>query len=524
MIDRDLIYTLGILAIVLVVAIGGAPLSAGSSTGPVDGDAHAILDIEQPTYIDTSVDIDRGENRTTYHVSGPEQRILLEGYDIDDVVEYGILEGSGDLSLDHDRQEYILDAQDEAGTRILYFDVEETVEIEDGNETIEETVIERHVAAVQIDRVSWQHLEGDQASDLRSDAENWSVVASQAERLAPGEDPEETISRSFTLYEFWDSPGQTFFADMQAAIIILTSRPGGLALLGLILGSVLIGTYGSLKTASKRERQFAEVEDLDEARRDAALQNARRVLSEVDWNAIFPEHHARSLRDLLGDDVWLGFKRYMLLRSPTSVKGTVLQAMGAAGYTAEIRRDEYGDPVDIVVKPPDSVQTDPSEGWERLELGGLDYDDPEDRLLIDLVPGSSLDLDVFASDAISLDDVRFPITNRDVDEEDLVDELDPRFPGDFEDEKQLAEVLEAMIGYVVAHDHTDESGVSRREMDILSFMAELDSLLCDSADFPVWHVERRILLYVAENMDPGEELQDRIDEMSRDGLDGAGVT
>lgn len=127
---------------------------------------------------------------------------------------------------------------------------------------------------------------------------------------------------------------------------------------------------------------------------------------------------------------------------------------------------------------------------------------------------------MFTRDGIALEDVRFPITNRNVDDADLIDEVQPRFPGDFEDEQQFAEVLEEILRYVVTHDHTDKLGNSRREMDILSFMAELDALLCDRADFPVWHIERRILLHIADNLDPGEELQDRINEIEVDGLGG----
>lgn len=529
-----------VLVVLMLASSMMTPMVAGSA--PEHGDEHAILDIAQPDYIDDSVNVERSDNRTMYEVQGPTQRIILDDKDHDDVIAYGILEGSGSLTEDAARDEYILEADGEAGTRVVYFDIEQTVEeeivdeeaSEEQNETVYETVEEietvRHVATVRISAIDWEHLDSDRASDIRSDAANWSAVHSEAQRLDPDRDVDEIISSSFTLYQFWDSPAATFLADAQAAVIILTSRPGGLAILGLLIGVMLAGSYGALKSASRRERQFEEIEDLDETRREAYLQNARSVLSEADWGAIFPDHIARSMRDLLGDDVWLGFKRYMLMRSPTAVKGTVLQAMGAVGYTAEVQRDEGDHPIAVRIRDPDRNIVDepisdggsmlPDRPWSDIDLMTLDYDDHDDRAIIDTVRGGQLDLDVFTDNVIDLEEVRFPITHRDVDEQDLIDEIDPHFPGDFEDEQQLAEVLEEMIRYVVTHDHTDERGISRREMDLLAFMAELDALLCDRADFPVWHIERRILLYIADNIDPGEELQDRLDDIGEDGLGG----
>ena len=522
---RGLVF--GIAVIILIATFGGFGSGiALADNGPVSGDEHAQLSIEQPLFVEDAVDIERTSNRTIYQVSGPEQRIILEGEEFENIVDFGILEGTGEFTADSQRQQFHLDATGEAGTRVIFFDVERSFEteqtVERDNETVTEIVSEtdeiRYVATIEIDRVQWDHLEGEQFVDLRTDADNWSEVSAEADRLS--DDPvEETISRSFTLYRFWDSPAATFLADAQAAVIILTSRPGGIAILGVLLGTMLAGSYGALKTAARYEREFEEVEDLDESRREVALQNARQVLSEADWGAMFPEHHARALRDLLGDDVWLGFKRYMLLRSPRSVKGTILQAMGVVGYTALVKRNEERVPVEVVITEPKGRDSDLGEAWESFDLDAIDYEKQEHRDIIDLIPGSSLDLDVFTNADIALTDVRFPITNRDVDEKDLIDELDPRFPGDFEDEKQLAEALERMIEFVVSHDHTDSIGRSRREMDLLAFMNELDQLLCDRADFPVWHVERRILLFIAENIDPGEGLQDRIDELAEDGID-----
>lgn len=517
-----------VLCAIALLVLSGMGFAAAS--GLEHGDERATLHIEQPDYIEEDVSVERADNRTIYEVRGPIQRILIEDEDHDDVTDFGILEGSGSLAYDSARDEYVLDAGDEAGTRVVFFDVEREVTREEGNETVTEIETVRQSASLRVSEVNWEHVGADEFSQTQQDAENWSAVASEASRLDPTQPVDETISESFTLFRFWASPLASFFADAQAAVIILTSRPGGLAILGSLIAIMLAMAYGGLRAATRRERQFAEIEDLDETRRDAYLQNARQVLSEADWHAIFPEHHARALRDLLGEDVWLGFKRYMVIRSPTAVKGTLLQAMGVAGFTAEVRRDDKGVPIETRIAEPDDGSglrpaVDgglplPEEGWERVDLGTLDYDEPDDRAIIDGTPADQLEPDVFERHEIGFEDVRFPVTNRNVEDADLIDELDPRLPGDFDDEEQFAEVLERMLHYVVTHGHTDSEGNSRREMDILSFMAELDSLLCDRADFPVWHVERRILLYIADNLDPGEELQDRIEEMEADGIEG----
>ncbi|MFC6720910.1 hypothetical protein ACFQHN_25735 [Natrialbaceae archaeon GCM10025896] len=74
------------------------------------------------------------------------------------------------------------------------------------------------------------------------------------------------------------------------------------------------------------------------------------------------------------------------------------------------------------------------------------------------------------------------------------------------------------------HPYTDEEGNVRREMDLLSFLMEMDSILHDEADFPTAYDYQRELFYVAERMDKGERLGERVDTAELDGVGGTSIS
>ena len=520
------------IAIVFALLLVGSLFAPLAIADELDhGDERGDLDIRQPTYVDSSVDREETTNSTVYHVEGATQEIRLESVNHDDVEAFGVLEGSGSITYEETGDVYVFDAEEEAGTRVLYWDVVETVEEEietsdpDTNGTTtetresEETV--RYVATLSVDSVEWVHRTADQDEELRNDAGNWSSVESTATRVNPDQPPEETIEEAFRDHEFLNDPFASFTQDARGTVMMAT-RPGGLAVFGLVLGlaSVVVGI--SLVKLHRKERQLEEIGDVDEAREEAYLEMAEEILAERDWSDFLPEHLARHCRNYLGRNCYLGFKRYILLRSPSHTKGLLLQLMGQVGYVgrARLEDDEIVEASVEYRSDRDDVATDGGEEALAVDLERLDVDSERDRSFVELVSGDELDVDVlYQAEDLDLDAVEWPIDEREASDSEILEALNPDFPDDFEDEEQLADALSGLMNLVANHDFTTEEGRPRRDRDMLSFLGELDAVLADEVDFPLAHVQRRMLILAAQRMDKGEEVRQQVDRLSEEGLE-----
>lgn len=515
------------VALVLAVLLLGStlvPVAFAQGDGLEYGGERADLDIRQPSYVDSPVERSTTSNRTTYEVSGPQMQIRLESVDHDNVTASGVLDGSGSLEYDEEVDAWVFDAEEESGTRVVYFDVKETytVEVSSGNNTTTETRSEtvRHAATLSVEATNWNHRPAEVDEQLKKDAANWSSVAGTARRLSDSDDVEATIEQAFEYYEFMTNPFASFGADARGTIMMAT-RPGGLAVFGGILGLAAVILGGSLVRLHKRERQLSEAGDVDAARDDAYLDMAEEILQQRDWEDFLPEHLARHCRNYLGRNAYLGYKRYLLLRSPTHTKGLLLQLMGQVGYVGRARLED-GEVVEAhVVRDPDVDEDVAADGGAAtVDLERLDAESEEDRRFVDLVPGGDLDVDVLhRPDELDLDAVEWPIDEREASDSEVLEAINPQFPDDYEDEEQLADTLGGLMKLVSTHDFTDEEGRPRRSRDLLSFLSELDSVLTDEVDFPLAHVQRRMLFLAADRMDEEEELRDHVDRLGEEGLE-----
>lgn len=481
----------------------------------------ADLLIEQPSYIDSSVEIEQTKDTVVYRVRGGEHNIRLQNADHADVVSAGIEDGSGSLVYNAQSDAYEFDTEGKEGSTTLFWEVEqtETREVQEGNETVmrNETITVRYTAVIQAKDVDWAHRPVEADKELQTKANNWESVKQEAESLAPNQDTEEVISSAFTYFRFFDSPFSTFVADMRATLTLMFLRPGGWVITGIFLGVSLIGLAYGARYRNRTQKQFEDLADLQVEKDEAYLQKVRRiVLQQNDWNQFLPDDLSRSMRDFFGRNVWQGYKQYLQIRSPIHIKGVVLQMMAQIGYTGRVERDDAGDIVDAHVV--DDTRADGGTTGDRVDLARLDPDDAKDREFIAATPGNSLNEDVFNAD-IDMQAVDFGIGHREIDDSDLLDEINPDVPGDFEDEEQLAMILAELIQFVTEHQHTDELGRPNRNMDIVSFLAEMDSVLADEADFALGQIQKRLLLKAAEEMDPGDDLQDTVDRVQTEGVD-----
>lgn len=505
---KEVLFVAVIVSLAFVtMTILGATLAAAEE--PAD------LTIIQPEYVDGSVDVDRSGEHDIYRVQGARHLITLNNADHADVTGYGVSDGSGSLSYNNDADQYVYEPNGN-GTATLYWTVR--VEEEDGNTTT--TTTERYEAVIQTEKTEWVHRTQEQDSELQHAASRYREIKNEVHHHFPDRDTDEVISSSLTKEIFFAAPFSTFFNDMRGVLLMMALRPGGWVIAAFFIGIAALGVASGARYKNRTQKQFRDVGDIEVEKTEAYLKKAQKILSETDYNEFLPDDAARAMRDLLGRNPWIGFKTYLLMRSPTHVKGTVLQMMAQIGYVGRVQHRADGSIKDAWVEKTgdsDGVETDGGAEVETIELSELRPENDAHVEFINELDGDALDFDVFQA-VIDPDDVAFPISNRDADDAELLKALNPHFPGDFEDEEHLTRALGELISYVVNHEHTDDWGRSNREMDILAFLAEMDAVLADEADFPVGHVQRRMLVYIADNLDKEAEMTETVDRLEEDGV------
>lgn len=485
-------------------------LVAGLAIQPVAAAQPADLHIEQPDYVESDVVVTQDSDGTPiYEVSGESLLIRVGSVDHANISAIDVRDGPGTISYDESLDLYRFETDGQAGSSelLIQADVDgERVEFE---------------AVIQVEQAAYRTETAESYADLREEANLWQDVEREAQQVNPDEDPEDVVSTGLTLARFFDSPFSTLFADIQGTLVMLFFRPGGWVVLGVLLAMTFIGVASGSRYRNRTQKQLADFGDIQIEKDEAFLEKARRILQQTDYNQVFPDDAARTMRQLFGRNPWIGFKQYMLLRSPRSVKGNVLQMMGEIDYKGYYELDDDGTVTRAFVsrEQPDDAVTDGGEVTE-LALSSLDYENERHREFIDSIPPSQLDDTVFTAEAddIDLDNVNMPISNRDVDDADLLEHLNPEFPADFEHEESMATHLAQFIEFVLEHPHTDELGRSKPGMDLLSFLAEMDSTLADEAQFPVGHFMRREVMWCAEHLEADDEIRETLDR-----VDGGGV-
>lgn len=502
--------TLGV-TLLLVCSLVAIAAPGAVAQDSYDGE-RADLEIEQPPYVDEDVDVERASNATIYHVQGPTQTISFGNADAENVTDAGVLDGPGTITADASGETWTFNVEGAEATTAVYFDVE----TDDGST--------RYVADIRASSVEWAHMPQEEYDEQREELSAWQDIKQDAESAVPGDDAVETIEAGLSYAAFFDSPTSAIRQDMQGTLIMMTMTPGGLVIFGSFIGVTVIMLARAYRYKNRTQKQLQELEEMDREKDEAWLEKAKQILQQCDFNDLLPDHTSRAVREYFGNNVWLFFKEYSLMRSPTSVKGTTLQMMAQTGYVGRVETDADGDVVAArAVKETDEVSSIPvADGGDdhevrTIDLANLEYDNETDREIIEAIPADDLDERVFDQD-IDASEVSFPVDNREVSDSQLIDALEPDFPGDFEDREQFARVLAELMQFVANHEYTDDEGEVRRERDLLSFLMEMDTILHDEADFPVAYTMQKELLYAAENMDKGERLNERIDSLELDGI------
>lgn len=572
------IAVVALLAISLAAPValaGGAVANTDEASGLEFGDERAALDIHQPTWIDTDPTVDRRSNQTIYEVRGDRFEIALENVDHDHVEQARVVDGGADVEHDTDRDLWIVEPDGEGTVAIQWVAAEPVID-DEGNETGE---VERtqYAASLRVSDTEWEHLQVDELESVEQDAANWSAVEREAEQIAPDRSTESVLSTGFGAAEFLISPFSSLTADIQGTLIMMTMRPGGLLVLGTFLSLIAITAAAGFRWRHRFQTQLGDHDRIQEELTDAWLQKARRVLQQCDWPDLFPDHVAQTMHDLWGPNVWQGFKNYQLLRSPTHTKGLWLQMMSQIGYSGVVHYDADGRVTKARALTPDQIEEiyggidvdggvegssrsdgdddgDDGDGGSRPDVvdvgdggfrwsdvdddaatdGGvleteeigrvnfehLRFDDPAHRAIIDAIPADDMDEAVFLP-SIEIDPalLSLPIDNHDIDDAELVRILNPEVPGDFESYEEMARVHGTMLEFVTTHPaYTDAEGRVREEMDLLSFLSEMDSVLADKAEFATADIQRKMNYWIAEHMDADGKMEETLTDAFEEGV------
>jgi hypothetical protein len=494
------------LLVALVAGVIGAPAAAQSQ--------QADLAIEQPSYVSDDVERTTEGGDVIYRASGEELLIRVNNADHANITDVQIQNGPGSISYDATLGLYRLNTEGQTGSSTVVFSVAE-------NGTATELR-----AIIQVDNVAWAHRGAEADQQLQEKADKWEQVESEAGEVDPEEDPEQVVSDALTYARFLDSPLQGLTESLRGALVILVFTPGGWIILAMFLGLSLYGVASSMRYRNRTQKQLADAGDIQVEKDKAYLNKVREsVLQQNDWNQLFPDDVARANRELFGRNVWQGVKQFALLWSPRSVRGTVLQMMGQAGWVGYAIRGaddelieagiaEADDPANF--EPPTPEVDVEGVTAETMDLCGLDFE--ADGEWIDAIGWQRLDDSVFQldRDQIDIDDVHLPISNREIDDAAFMDRVNPEFTEDFKDEEHFARVCGEVLDFALEHDHTDELGRPREEMDLISYNVEMASILTDDGGFPTSEFQRNTFFWIAENLQAEDEVSETVDRINRD--------
>lgn len=504
-----------LVGLLVVALVGGLIAPAAAADQPAE------LHIEQPAYVDDDVSVTEDDGDRIYTVSGEEFLIRLENADHANVTDASVSDGTG--SLDYDAAiDMFRYEPDGVGTMTLSFFVDEG----DGIDTYE--------AIVQVEQVGFVTYSADRDEEIRAAADNWEDFEGEVNRIDQDLDAEEAASTGLTWVRFREAPFASFLEPIQAILIMMATTAGGWFLIGIFLGLTLLAVAGNARYRNRTQKQFGDIGDIQVEKDEAYLKKAERVaIQQVDLNEHFPDDVAHALRKHLGSNTWSALKQYMLIRPPVAVKATCLQLMGQAGYEGRVERGADGsierawvvdpDPGEARLGDDDDAVADG--GTEAVDLTALRYQRDDDVAFIHAIDGDELDERVYHLDPeqIDFEQVQFPISNREVTDDEILEHINPRFPEEFENEAELAAAIAKLWEVAIEHEWTDEDGNPRREMDLVAFLAEMDSVLADKLDFPAGHLYRRETLYLAEHLSEADKLDEVIETMHKDGagrLDG----
>lgn len=467
----------------------------------------AQLTITQPGYVDSPVQQSSQNGTLLYQASGEQLLITVDNVDVD-VQNYGVRESEATLTRQGDT--YVL-RPDADGTYSVWWTT--------GDGTTYE-------AFVQVETAAYAHVPQSQYDDQTAKADAWSEFVGKLEEhgIADGSESRDELlhiaEEAVAWYEFYLNPLASLSGGFIAIVTILATQPGGWLFLALLFLVVGLSTYTIVKRNRRLERQFRDIEDLDEAERKAWEQEIKRAaskdtlqdwgLTDADAEAIKQHTGARNPRQFAA---WIADNIGEL-----RVIRTLLGAYEQLGHRLEVRRTPEGDvmSVDLVYRDGD----DPPDADDVAADGGggedVSYEfvrpteaskDVLKRLSWDRLEGDVLwhpDVDTARLD--------LPVQNdRHSDGFDLIEEADIPIGEDgadhyiLERREEFVDILIEIVEEAAASTYTDEDGRPRPEVDFVEMVYQFVSVGSEMYRLPFWHL-RDVLLATRGQLDDDERL------------------
>jgi len=472
----------------------------------------ASLYIEQPRHVTTPVRTTSDDSGITYTVSGEVLEIEPQNFTADSVVDASVREGSATLRFDDGIGRWLLDTQGVSGTYQLRFRTRV-----DGDYTT-------YSATINVEQAEYAHLQPSRLDGMRDEADHWEWTVDQfhAAGLVSGnadvDQVKSVIEDAVTWYKFYDNPLSGLSGQFLTFAIMLVKWPAG----WIILGSIAILAFwrvGATKKENRKlKRQFADIENIDESKREAQERELKRILSMKTFQDLgLTETDAQAVKEHCGVDNPRQFlDQFTGFFSETQAVGLLLSAYDQLDHTISVSRRE-GEVIDaelVAHSPMADGGESVTAGDDLSEMEGHIRPQEADDDIIDALDWTELSPDVLWHDDVDASTLDLPINNDAESEgEDLIDEFGIPIGEDghqyhvIERRGEFADILVQIIRGIASSDFTDDEGRVRPDADLLDFLYTFTAVGAEQYRFSLWHM-RDILLRSRQMLDAGERMSD----------------
>ncbi|WP_373190021.1 hypothetical protein [Halolamina sp.] len=486
--------------------------TTGADSKPAQTEQQADLYVEQPRHVGSGVDRTVTESGVTYTVNGQVLELEPRNFDPENVIRGSVREDAATLKFDKSIGRYILDTQGTAGTYQVMF------------RTRADGQITTYRATIKVQQASYAHVAPTKLDALEDHAEQYDWVVSQfvdaglLQEDVGADRVEAVIEDAVTWYTFYDNPLSGLSGQFLSFAIMLLKWPAGWVILGTIF-IVAFWRLGKTKKENRKlKRQFADIENINESKREAQERELKRILSmqtfqdlgltDTDAQAVKEHCDVDNPRQFLDK-----FRDYF---APSRSVVLLLSAYEQLGHAVSVtRRDGRVVEAELVEQAavPDGGVAADSAG-SSPGMGGHIRPSDADQEIIDALDWDELSPDVLWHDDVDASTLDMPVNN-DAESEgtDLVEEFGIPIGEDgtqyhiVERREEFVDILVQIIEGIAASEFTDEEGRVRPDADLLDFLYTFSAVGAEGYRESLWDL-KEILLRTRQKLDAGERMTD----------------
>lgn len=507
---------------------GSNTTNATTGDGPSDsGMLAADVYVEQPRYVSQSVSQSSSGGLNVYTVRGSVQELAPKDFEQSQVIRSGVREDSATLRYDSGINRWILDVQGTEGSYRVFWVVRE-----DGQERTYGTTI-------KVTQANYEHVQPSTLEELEDQAEFAEIIREkfgEAGIINEDADEEQVVSAiddAITWYQFYLNPFSALSGQFVTLGIMLIRWPAGWIIFGALFLAYFIRDRKKTRENRRLKRQFANIEDVDEAERQAWERELKRSLSMQTFEDLgLTTTDAQAIREHF--DIQNPRQFLHKLRSwmdETGWAGIILDAHDQLGHEIRVERDEDGTISSAELVEGRRTDDGPlaadggtaAAGHDGADTG-IEYVSPGDATdeIILALDWDTLDPGLLWDDRVDADALEMPIANGpDAGREDLVEAFDVPIGEDgqnlhiIERREEFADILLTVIKHIAASQYCDEEGRIRPEMEMIDFLFTFTTVGSEKYRWPL-HNTADILMRNLQRLDASERMKD-LTERSRDG-------